>query len=160
MYMSGIAFGADVRRIGLRVRAPGMVVAAVLALGVSGVVTPVALAVDNPDGARTAADAAAFECPDVKICVFDSADGVGDSFVVNIRWAGGYDLAAKGWNDRASAYNNRVGDATYYLYDADPGGECWHLRATVAPNTSGALPPEADNNVDLVANLRYPECAS
>lgn len=142
--------------IGLRARAIGTAAAIVLAVGVSGAT---AQAAENPAGSPAGAHAAAFECPENELCIYDSPDGVGDSHVVDIQWAGGYPLEEVGWKDRASAYrNNFTSDATFYLYDRHPKLECWVLRATVEPNTFGPLPPQADNNIDLVANMRFPEC--
>jgi hypothetical protein len=40
-----------------------------------------------------------------------------------------------------------------YLYDQGNGSSCYTYRATLPPASQGPLPPEADNNADLVTNV-------
>jgi hypothetical protein len=108
--------------------------------------------------AWAASAGAAFECPGNSLCLYDSSDGVGEPLVVVIKWAGGKDLPPE-WVDRASAYRNTLSPEfpanTHYLYDRSSGSSCYTYRATLPPDSQGSLPPAADNNADMVANMSF-----
>jgi hypothetical protein len=102
--------------------------------------------------------AAAFECPEKELCLYENSDGAGESYVVEIAWEGGYILPPE-WADRASAYRNNLSTQyptnTHYLYGQSNGSSCYTYRATLPPASQGSLPPEADNNANVVTNVLY-----
>ncbi|MFC4949590.1 peptidase inhibitor family I36 protein [Pseudonocardia sp. GCM10023141] len=122
--------------------------------GAAAVAATVALGGALLGAAPAQAATASFNCADKAICIFDNADGSDAGFEVAFMWAGGFLLTPKGWNDRASAFANNT-DYTKWMYSRSDDDTCWILRATIAPRSSGPLAPEADNNVDMVANQEY-----
>jgi len=89
-----------------------------------------------------------FECPDKRICLFDSDDGLGESKVIQIQWEGGFSLWSSGWADRVSSIANNV---QYPVKLLDGGEEeCKTIIATIEPGSSVAVPVEADNRTDVV----------
>lgn len=104
-------------------------------------------------GAAPASAQEPYECAEKSFCIYDGADGTGESFPVVIKWEGGFKLAPSGWNDRASSYRNNTG-YTRWLYTGS-SETCWAHLGTIAPGEQGNLVGAANDNVDMVANVEY-----
>jgi hypothetical protein len=104
-------------------------------------------------GAAAAQAAEPYDCAAKSVCVWDAADGTGESFAVEPKWQGGIDLSGVGWDTRASSIKNaRTGtgpSATLYLYSGS-AETCWQLHGTVAPGVGTPLPAGVDNHLDSI----------
>jgi hypothetical protein len=98
-------------------------------------------------GSTPAAAQEPFECPDDRICLWDRADGLGESKIIEIMWEGGYNLTASGWANRASSMKNNV-QYPVKLIDGT-FDTCWTILDTIPPGGWGTI-PAADNKVDIV----------
>jgi hypothetical protein len=110
-------------------------------------------------GGGAAHAAEPYECPDLEICLYDGPDGTGESFVVPIKWQGGYKLESTGWANRAVSVRSNQ-PVTFYLYSTPPGEDpgCRILRDTYVVGEQRNIAPEGTRNFDLVANQQWPEC--
>ncbi|GAA0947052.1 peptidase inhibitor family I36 protein [Pseudonocardia zijingensis] len=97
--------------------------------------------------AGPAAEQESFECAADIICIFDLADGGGDSRTIDISWQGGYGLASSGWADRVSSITNNE-KIPLNLLDGVYGG-C-RILDRIEPGESKNLTGDADDNVDLI----------
>jgi hypothetical protein len=100
-------------------------------------------------GATAAQAAEPYDCPAKNVCVWDAADGTGESHAVEPKWAGGIDLSYVGWDTRASSIKNSLPTATLYLYSGSDE-TCWQLHGTVAPGVGTPLPAGVDNHLDSI----------
>ncbi|MEJ3655520.1 peptidase inhibitor family I36 protein [Actinomycetes bacterium KLBMP 9759] len=99
--------------------------------------------------AAPAAAAEPYACAARHICVWDTADGLGESWSVMPQWEGGASLVRSGWNKRASSIQNNMTSSTVYLYSGSDE-TCWALLGEFPAGTGGPLPAAADNNLDSV----------